>query len=344
MLMWKIGINSTNIISEFAKTNNKTISYVTNSLIPNFTGLTKDTVQIDKVKVLKEQLKNVLSSKYCQLPDIESLIPKNTSRVEKEKILKELFEESKFFSRVSTCEALYGKNFEFAKIMSNLRDKASTSITDGKSFTEVLKQIANGYSKETTINTSMKKRIGKSGIYRGSFTRPPKVIEDWGRVDTYITGYGVYGVKDGYSAYVSRLNNVRKRVSPYNNFKLTEIQKCNSILKHPYHEEVAQNMKTIKERYNVYRSLVEAYKKQGNLTSEQKQQADGIISEIYYLMANTCPFYRGSNGISDVLMRSQYSALGINKPHVKNGVGLDLEAFCMNLDEYKTKWNSFFEK
>ena len=55
--MWKIGINSTNVISEFAKTNNKTISYVTNSLIPNFTGLTKDTVQIDKVKVLKEQLK-----------------------------------------------------------------------------------------------------------------------------------------------------------------------------------------------------------------------------------------------------------------------------------------------
>ena len=180
MLMWKIGINSTNVISEFTKTNNKTISYVTNSLIPKFTGLTKDTVQIDKVKVLKEQLKNVLSSKYCQLPDIESLIPKNTSRVEKEKILKELFEESKFFSRVSTCEAQYGKNFEFAKIMSNLRDKASASITDGKSFTEVLKQIANGYSKETTINTSMKKRIGKSGIYRGSFTRPPKVIEDWG--------------------------------------------------------------------------------------------------------------------------------------------------------------------
>ena len=39
--MWEIGINSTNVISEFTKTNNKTISYVTNSLIPNFTGLTK---------------------------------------------------------------------------------------------------------------------------------------------------------------------------------------------------------------------------------------------------------------------------------------------------------------
>ena len=60
-------------------------------------------------------------------------------------------------------------------------------------------------------------------------------------------------------------------------------------------------------------------------------------------MANTCPFERGSNGISDVLMRSQYAAIGINKPHIKQGVGLDLEAFCMNLDEYKIKWNSFFE-
>ena len=56
-----------------------------------------------------------------------------------------------------------------------------------------------------------------------------------------------------------------------------------------------------------------------------------------------CPFYRGSSGISDILMRSQYAALGISKPHIKQGVGLDLEAFCMNLNEYKIKWNNFFE-
>ena len=65
--------------------------------------------------------------------------------------------------------------------------------------------------------------------------------------------------------------------------------------------------------------MVKAYNKTGKLTIEQRAQADDIISEIYYLMANTCPFKRGSNGISDVLMRSQYSALGINMPHVKNG-------------------------
>ena len=54
MFMRKIGINPTNIVSEFAKTSNKTISYVTNRFkIPNFTGLTKDTVHIDKVNVLK---------------------------------------------------------------------------------------------------------------------------------------------------------------------------------------------------------------------------------------------------------------------------------------------------
>ena len=101
------------------------------------------------------------------------------------------------------------------------------------------------------------------------------------------------------------------RTSPYEDFTLTKIIPSNPSMRHPYHEEVAKNM--------------------------------DIISEIYYLMANTCPFQRGSNGISDVLMRSQYSALGIDVPHVKSGVGLDLEAFCMDLKDYKMNWKTFFE-
>lgn len=342
--MIRIGMNSVNITSNIVKKCNKVLNYFSNSLkTSNIANLTKDTVSIDKTKILKEKLKNVLSSEYCQSPNIEDLIPKNISNTESEKLLKQLFEESKFFSRVSTCETLYGKNFKFAKMMSNLSNEASKSITEGKSFSEVLEQIANGYSKETTINTTMTKRIGKSGVYRGSFTKPPRIIDGWGRVDSYITGYGDYGVKDGYSAYTPRFNNMGKRKSPYPKFKLTKIQKCDSVLQHPYHEEVAQNMEIIKDKYNVYQGLVDTYKKQGNLNIEQKKQADNIISEIYYLMANTCPFERGSNGISDVLMRSQYSALGMNKPHVKSGVGLDLEAFCMGLNDYKAKWNSFFE-
>ena len=60
-------------------------------------------------------------------------------------------------------------------------------------------------------------------------------------------------------------------------------------------------------------------------------------------MVHTMPFKRGTNGISDVLMRSQYAALGINMSHVKPGVGLDLEAFCFELGDYKANWRAFFE-
>ena len=71
--------------------------------------------------------------------------------------------------------------------------------------------------------------------------------------------------------------------------------------------------------------------------------ANEKIAEIYFLMANSMPYERGSNGISDILMRSIYKSLGIEQPAIKQGVSLDLEAFCMDLDEYKKKWNSFFE-
>lgn len=278
----------------------------------------EDVVKINpqqKLQCFKERLINVLQSEHCEMPDFMGRIPQNSSNEEKIQLLKQMFEDSKFFSRVSTCEMMYGKNFAFAEMMSQLSKKTSKSISNGKSFEEVLNQIAKGYSKETTINSNLQNRIGKSGIYRGDATKPPEIIEDWGRVDSCMTGYGSYGIKDGYKAYVERLNtNLNKRTSPYENFTLTK--RFDETMLHPYHEEVAKNMEIISSRYEEFQKLVKTYNKTGNLTTEQRVKADNIISEIYYLMANTCPFKRGSNGISDVLMRSQYSALGINMPHL----------------------------
>ena len=288
-----------------------------------------------------------MESEHCPMPDFMKLIPENASEQEIITFLQKMFHESKFFSRVSTCEIAYGKNFEFAHLMSEICDNATGAISRGKSFDEVLDQIAKGYSGETEINSTLTQRIGKSGIYRGSHTKPANYLEVDGiklfRLDSYETGYGVSGAHDGYKAYVKRLNNTLSRTSPYEDFTLTEIIPSNPSMRHPYHEEVAKNMDIISERYKVYQDLVETYNKTGQLTANQRIQADNIISEIYYLMAHTCPFQRGSNGISDVLMRSQYSALGIDMPHIKSGVGLDLEAFCMDLKDYQMKWNSFFE-
>lgn len=297
---------------------------------------------VQKIQSLQKRLENVLLSEHCKMPDYMAHIPKDSTKEETIQLLVQMFEDSKFFSRVSTCEMQYGKNFAFAKMMNKLSKEIVKSISNQKSFKEVLRQIARGYSKETSINSNFTERIGKSGVYRGNATKPPKIIRGYGRIDSYATGYGNMGFKDGYKDYVERLTaNLDNRVSPYKNFTLTK--KFEETMLHPYHEEVAKNMEIIADRYKTYQKLVADYKKTGKLSIEQRKQADNVISEIYYLMANTCPFQRGSNGISDILMRSQYSALGINMPHIKKGVGLDLEAFCFELKDYQKNWKSFFE-
>lgn len=293
-----------------------------------------------KIKSLQARLESVLRSPYCEMPDYMKLIPKGASQEETIAYLQKMFQESKFFSREFTCEMRYGKNFEFAKRMSKLANESSKSISTDKSFDSVLKHISNGYPENDFS------RFAKIGVYRGDSTEQPLIVEGMGRIDGLQTGYGkdAFGQLQ-YEEYIGRLDrSLNRRLSPYCNFTLTKgYNGGRKLMIHPYPEEVVQNMDIISERYKIYQHLVKEYKVNGKLTLEQKKQADEIISEIYYLMANTCPFYRGSNGISDVLMRSQYSALGITKSHVKKGVGLDLEAFCMDLKEYQMKWNSFFE-
>ena len=78
-------------------------------------------------------------------------------------------------------------------------------------------------------------------------------------------------------------------------------------------------------------------------SSKEIAQIHDNIAEIYFLLANAAPYYRGSNGITDIFMRSIYEALNIEMPAIKRGVSLDLEAFCVDLNVYQNNWLSFFE-
>ena len=81
-----------------------------------------------------------------------------------------------------------------------------------------------------------------------------------------------------------------------------------------------------------------------SLTKDEIKMANQKIAEMYFLMANIMPWERGSNGITDIFMRSVYKSLGIEQPALKHGVSLDLEAFTMDMDEYVKKWDTFFEE
>ena len=112
----------------------------------------------DEISRLTEQLENVLQGEsYFPVSNWKEFIPPNAKANENENIkqLQELFECSKFFSRVPTNERRYGKNFNFAFMAKALCQKAAKSIIDGDSFENILKLISSGYAEENKINISI---------------------------------------------------------------------------------------------------------------------------------------------------------------------------------------------
>ena len=61
-----------------------------------------------KIKSLQARLEGVLRSPHCEMPNYMKLIPENANEEEIITNLQKMFQESKFFSRVSTCEMKYG--------------------------------------------------------------------------------------------------------------------------------------------------------------------------------------------------------------------------------------------
>ena len=288
-------------------------------------------------------LRQTLGEDFFSKVKWEDIIPQNAAPQEIKSILNSINESSKFFARTAANERNYGKNIQWASKMNDISNGAGHLISNGKDFDEVLGYISReyrGYDTATTLETNHSKRNDRrlaSGKYRG----------DDNPNDNYITPFNN---SDSYSEYFKRLIKVKSpRKPPYDDMELTQIEyypqydKNFGRMIHPENRHVASALKHVRERYQELQPLIDKVKNGQQLSKQDIKMANEKIAEIYFLMANSMPYERGSNGISDILMRSIYKSLGIEQPAIKQGVSLDLEAFCMDLDEYKKKWNSFFE-
>ena len=301
----------------------------------------REQLQRDYVNEMN-QLKNTLGEGFFYKVKWEEIIPENATSSDIKAILDHINESSKFFARTSVNEREYGKNIQWASKMNEISECAEYFITTGnKSFDEVINFISNEYHAydeattlaKTNIDYAQNDRRIASGKYRGD-----------GNPDVYAgTGFD----KDGnYKEYFERFKKVGDRKSPYPDIELTKIL-CgdnSGMMYHPANKYVNPGMDYIRARYDELRPFIEKVKNGESLSRSDRKVIDEKIAEIYFLMANIMPYERGSNGISDILIRSIYKSLGIDQPALKQGVSLDLEAFCMDLNEYKRKWSSFFEK
>lgn len=279
-------------------------------------------------------LRTTLGDNFYSLVKWEDIIPASASQKEIKAILTNLNDESKFFARSSLNERQYGKNIAWAHEINNISNVGETLIRNGEDFRSVIGNIAEGYRGTDIANTLKGAPNGRrdSGLNR----------EKWTPENQASTPIG------SYAEYKNRLNNMQNidRIAPYSDIKLTEIKNIDRgvCMIHPANKYVTPGLKHMEDAYNTLQPLFNKVQKGGSLNPNEVEFAHKQISEIYYLMANVMPWARGSNGISDVTMRSMYKALNIEMPAMKHGVSLDLEAFDQSLSSYQAKWTSFFEK
>ena len=315
--------------------NQKGNKYYNNYCALAFYGIQKrSNSSDDRIEYLIQQLESKLKTDNgleCDISDYKKFIPQCSDSEQIIIALEELFNASKFFSRISINEERFGKNFDFALKMNKLSEMITKLIKNGTDFESILKQLESNYINETDRYRE-KHYFYKTG-YRGESVGTPPDTETITSCSRYTYG----------EDYFERFE--EHRYLPYANFTLTEKEHygLRVVLKHPSPKQVDKNMKIIADRYKIFQALVAMLKNTKELNAEQIKEVDNIISEIYYLMANTCPYFNGTNGMCDILMRSMYAAFGIDKPHIKQGISIDLEAFCMSLNYYKKIWNNFFE-
>ena len=80
------------------------------------------------------------------------------------------------------------------------------------------------------------------------------------------------------------------------------------------------------------------------IKEENLSDFNSLIAEIRWILAHSTPWERGSDAISNTFIRSIYKAAGVKAYPLKKGVSLDLEAYCTDLEEYKSKFPQYFAK
>ena len=282
------------------------------------------------------QLKTTLGEEFFSQVKWEKHILSDFSEAQAFETLNVLNNSAKFFARTTTNEQRYGKNFNWAISMNEISTHAQEAIRNGKSGREILDLIAQEYG-------DFDRAGGVSGREKSGVIRQ-LTHKGEGRVfNTPFDNLECY--PEYFDRFVERCGVARTK--PYKDIGLTtfysENGETDGIMFHPTSDLVKPCLKHVERIHNEMQPLFDKVTRGESLTETEVATAHSKISEIYFLLGNTAPYERGSNGIADIYMRSLYEALKIDMPALKRNVSLDLEAFCMDLPEYQSKWLTFFE-
>ncbi len=247
---------------------------------------------------------------------------------------KSTFSNADFYVRIEG----YQKRKVWVNIIKHTADIAVAQILDFKSnFEAVLQSIVSGVqmANSSVNNTPLKKHTGilraeRKGWMHGS---------EWDGF-SLVTKYDTSGK---YLPYKDRFDKIAEEplTNPYDNIGLTEIVKKEnwSYMRHGNSKFVNNALDKVGEIYNdLHKNFI-----QKNPTNNNLPEINEKIAEIRWILAHSTPWERGSDSIANVFIRSLYKAMGIKSFPLKEGISLDLEAYCTNLDKYKKSFASYFD-
>lgn len=234
----------------------------------------------------------------------------------------------------------YGKNTYWAKEVRQLADNATKKIKEAKTSDEVLIYIANGIKDANKNCFDIKKRT-HSGILRTA-------RKGYGNAGNWQNTELVTPVLNQYKSYEQRLQPLEQTPikSPFHDIELAKIRRGNWLdynveIIHPSDKNINNALDRVGGKFfNLRKDYIS---KPQNVTKETLPQINSDIAEIRWIMAQSMPWERGSDAISNVFMRSLYKSMGIKTYPLKEGISLDLEAFCTPLNEYKKNFADYFE-
>ena len=252
------------------------------------------------------------------------------------------FKEDDFYVRIKG----YGHHSGWAKKIRETADAVVNFIREKCNFEETLKKTCDGVTEANNLLIDSDKRL-HTGILRTN-REGWRFGSDWNAEDGIITKYG-RGTNNSksnkYKSYVDRFDYVVKHPlkNPYDDMILTrpvhDKDYYGKILDHGNGKSINKAFEHINKIYDdLYKKYISCEVKEENL-----KDINNSIAEIRWILAHATPWERGSDAISNTFIRAVYKAAGIKTYPLKRGVSLDLEAYCTNLEEYKTNFPKFFQ-
>lgn len=245
------------------------------------------------------------------------------------------FCEDDFFVKIEG----YGKNTGWAKEVIRTAENAVHLIKLRNPAETVLINIADGVRKANlfTGDLAKQKLTGLLRAQRSGWNSSSALS------DLLITKYS-NAQNCRYKVYYNRLNEVyfNPLRNPYYNFGLTVVEHKKDV-KYLAHAESIYVNNAMDRVGTLYYKIINNFLGKP-LSKDNMENLHASIAEIRWILAHSTPWERGSDAISNVLMRSIYKALGIKAYPLKPNISLDLEAYCTNLVDYKRKFADYFEK